>query len=870
MTTERFRRLERAFGELVALPAGERAAALAERAAEEPDLVAELAALLAADAEASPLIEATVAAGARLLAAGPETGRRIGRYLLERELGRGGTSTVYLARATDASGADPGADTPDAAPVALKLLDHRGDGAELLRRFENERRILAALEHPGIARLLDIGLDDALAPDSRPYVVLEYVQGLPIDAHCGSRGLDLPARIRLFREVCAIVHAAHQRLVIHRDLKPSNVLVDAAGAPKLLDFGIARLLDDEAPDRTSTLYVQLTPAYASPEQLARGPVTTATDVWSLGVLLAELLTGRRPFRTEGLPPSEVERIVRQEPPSLGAASPTASLPPDLETILRMALRKEPERRYGSVAQLAEDLGRFLDGRPVAARPDTWAYRTATFVRRHRWSVAAAGAFLALLVAFAAATAVQSARIARERDRAERVSSLLVDLFEVSDPTERRGSSVTAREILDRGASRLASELEEEPETRAALQETIGRVYQNLGLFRSAAPLLEQSLATRRRLFPGDHPQVASSLNRLAVVRALGGEYARAEPLFREALAMRERMLPADHPEVVASINNLALVLHDIGDYAGAERLYRRAVALDRRRAPAERDGTAEINLGLLLVDRGEPAAAAALLRPAVERARAVEGEASPVYARDLGYLGMALQELGRSGEAERLFRRAIAIDGRSQRGEHVDLARGLHLLGGLLYERGDLDAAEPPLARARAIRERLLEPGHPELAATLERQARLVAERGDLAGAAALAERALAGFRSSLPPGHPSSADALVALAEIRVERGDCGGAALLAREAVAIRAGKLSRAAWRTAEARGVLGTALVCAEPAVQGATGEGERLRAESLVKLSAALPPAHSALRWLGRTPALTAPPPPETRRRFPTR
>jgi len=844
VTTERFRRLEQAFGELVALPASQRAAALAELAAEEPDLAAELAALLAADAEASPVIEATVAAGARLLAAGPEVGRRIGRYLLEREVGRGGTSTVYLARADDA------------APVALKLLERRGDGEEVLRRFENERRILATLEHPGIARLLDVGV----TADSRPYVVLEYVQGLPIDAHCDSRGLDLPARIRLFREVCAIVHAAHQRLVVHRDLKPSNVLVDAAGAPKLLDFGIARLLDDAsqgAPDRTSTLFVALTPAYASPEQLARGPVTTATDVWSLGVLLTELLTGRRPFRTEGLPPAEVERIVREGPPSFSAASSprTARLPPDLETILRMALRKEPERRYGSVAQLAEDLGRFLDGRPVAARPDTWAYRTATFVRRHRWSVAAAGAFFALLVAFAAATAVQSARIARERDRAERVSSLLVDLFEVADPTERRGSSVTAREILDRGASRLASELEEEPETRAALQETIGRVYQNLGLFHSAAPPLEQSLATRRRLFPGDHPLVASSLNRLAVVRALAGEYTRAEPLFREALAMRERLLPADDPAVVASVNNLALILHDSGDYAGAERLYRRAVALDRRQPPAERDGTAEINLGLLLVDRGEPAAAAALLGPEVERTREGEGEASPVYAANLGYLGMALQALGRYGEAERLFRRAIAIDGRAQAGEHVALARDLHLLGALLYERGDLDAAEPLLERAQAIRERLLEPGHPELAATLERRARLVAERGDVAGAAALAERALAGFRGALPAGHPSSADALVALAEIRVERGDCAGAAPLVREAVGIRADNLSPADWRTAEARGVLGTAMACAGSAGENERREGERLRAESLVKLSAALPPAHSALRWLGRASAL---------------
>src|SRR6185295_5671059 len=346
VTPERFRRLEAAFGDLAAQPPGERAAALAALAAAEPDLAADLAALLAADADATSVIEAPVAAGARLLATGPEVGRRVGPYLLERELGRGGTSTVYLARRVEGDGG----------AVALKLLDRRGNGAEALRRFENERRILAALEHPGIARLLDVGL----AEDGRPFVVLEVVEGLPIDVSCEARGLDLPARIRLFCDVCAVVHAAHQRLVVHRDLKPSNVLVTAAGAPKLLDFGIARLLDEEG-ERTATMLVQLTPAYASPEQLAGGPVTTATDVYSLGVLLTELATGRRPFRTEGLPPAEVERIVRQEPPSFTGAR----LPPDLETILRMALRKEPERRYGSVAQLAEDLGRFLDGRPVA-------------------------------------------------------------------------------------------------------------------------------------------------------------------------------------------------------------------------------------------------------------------------------------------------------------------------------------------------------------------------------------------------------------------------------------------------------------------------------------------------------------------------
>ncbi|MEP7010862.1 MAG: serine/threonine-protein kinase [Acidobacteriota bacterium] len=789
-------RVGAAWRTVIAAAPGERESVLDVACGEDAALRARVEELIAADPDSERVIVEAVAAGARLLASGAANGRQIGPYRLERELGRGGTSTVYLARS-------------EGGPVALKLLDRdRLDGRSVVAQFEAERRALSALDHPDIARLLDVGL----AEDGRPYVALEWIDGLPIDAWCNARGLDLADRVRLFRRVCAAVHAAHQRLVVHRDLKPGNVLVTPEGAPKLLDFGLAKLLGDSEglpADPTATALRALTPAYASPEQVRGEPVSTATDVYSLGVLLFELATGRRPIRTEGLAPAEVERAICEQPPSFTAVR----LPADLENILRMVLRKEPERRYGSVAQLDEDLGRFLAGRPVVARPDTWAYRTTKFVRRHRWAVAAASVFLALIVAFAVSLALQSRRLARERDRAERTAGFLIDLFEIADPSESRGASVTAREMLDRGAVRLRTELADEPEVRASLQETIGRVYQNLGLFSGAEPLLVESLATRRRLFPGDHPEVASSLNRLAVVQALSGDYARAEPLFREALAMRERLFAEDDPLVVASLNNLALLLHDRGDYAAAEPLYRRALRLDRDHP--DPDCAAAVNLGLLLIDRGDYVTAESLVRPALATIRNHDGELHPEVARTFGFLGLALEGQGRWAEAEQSFRRAMEIDQTVQQGNHPDLARDLHLLGALLLEQGNLQAAGPPLDRAAEIRERLFPPNHPELAATWERQGRLALARGganDLVQAEERLNRALAAFRATFPAGHPSTAEALVPLAELRLKQGRCAEAREFAREAVATLSGKVREADRRFERAQGAVAAASRC----------------------------------------------------------
>ena len=436
----RWRRLETLFAQALALGPDERSGFLDRAASESPELRAELDALLAADAEAEGLLEDAVGAGLELIhearevraardareaepgapAPGPSgvagtPAERLGPHRLIGEIGRGGMSRVFLAERADGLYGQR---------VAIKLLLPGLDRQDLLRRFATERRILARLEHPNIARLYDGGT----TVTGEPYFVMEVVDGRPIDRFCDEQGLDVGARLRLFQEVCRAVHYAHQNLVVHRDLKPSNVLVTADGTPKLLDFGIAKLLDpDDAPggdEATRTALRPMTPRYASPEQVRGDAVTTASDVFSLGVLLYRLLAGRLPFPPDGLRPGELERRIAEEdppPPSAVAERPELRrhLAGDLDTVVLCALAKEPARRYHSAEQLALDLERHLAGHPVSARPATFAYRTSRFLRRHAWAAGAIAAFAVLLLAFALSTAVQSARIAAERDRAER-------------------------------------------------------------------------------------------------------------------------------------------------------------------------------------------------------------------------------------------------------------------------------------------------------------------------------------------------------------------------------------------------------------------------------------------------------------------
>ena len=487
-----------------------------EAAVDASDEVREdVASLLHAHARESGQLEASVraAAGVAIEQADPLAGgdARIGPYRVLRRLGTGGMGTVYLAERADAQFRQQ---------VALKVVNRHLVNDEIVRRFRTERQILADLDHPNIAHLLDGGT----TADGLPYLVMEYVVGERIDAYCNARALALRERLALFLAVCDAVQYAHRNLVIHRDIKPSNILVTPDGAPKLLDFGIAKLMGTGAERGAALTRADerlMTPEHASPEQVRGEPVTTGSDVYALGILLYHLLTGERPYTPDDGSVAALERAICETAPDkpstvvmraatrAGNAAAPAPVPVpaprrlaraltgDLDNIVLMALRKEPARRYASAAQMAEDVRRYLDQRPVIARPDTWSYRTAKFLRRHTASVTAAAA---VVVVLAAVVVYYTQRLAGERDRAQdaerravretetskRVSDFLVELFRVSDPDKARGETITAREILDRGAERIDQELDDEPEVQAQLMDTMGLVYRSLGLYGTRA------------------------------------------------------------------------------------------------------------------------------------------------------------------------------------------------------------------------------------------------------------------------------------------------------------------------------------------------------------------------------------------------
>ena len=710
-------------------------------------------------------------------AAAPE--RRIGPYRILRELGRGGMGTVYLAAR---------ADEQFHKRVALKIIRSGADSEEVVRHFKRERQILAGLDHPNIAKLLDGGTTD----DGLPYFVMEHIEGLPLLEYCDARSLAVPDRLRLFQSVCSAVQYAHRNLVVHRDIKPGNVLVAEDGTPKLLDFGIAKLLNPElAGEAPTATGLVMTPEYASPEQARGERITTATDVYSLGVVLYELLTGHHPYRLTSRQPLEVLRAVAEQEPERASVAVRRSeertpeqvardregtpqtlqrrLKGDLDNILMMALRKEPQRRYASVEAFSDDVRRYLEGLPVKARKPTLGYRTGKFVRRHVLGAAASLAALLLLAGFAVAMAVQSQRVARERDlarkeraTAQRVSAFLVDLFKVSDPSEARGNSVTAREVLDKGVSKIATELKDQPEVRATLMDTMGEVHRNLGLYDQAIALTREALATRQATLGGEHVDVATSLNNLGNALYDKGDYGAAEGLFREALALRRKLLGNEHPDVATSLNNLANVLYRKGDYKGAEELGREALALRRRLYGNEHLDVAKSlnNLGVVLMERGDYDGAEQLYREALALRRKLHGNEHPSVATGLNNLANVLAQKGDWAGAEAVQREALALGRKLHGNEHPGVAFSLSNLAIVLMEQGHYPEAEALHREALAMRRKLLGNESPNVAMTLTGLAETLCRAGRSAEAEPHAREAIAVFRKTLPAGHPYTAEA--------------------------------------------------------------------------------------------------------------
>jgi eukaryotic-like serine/threonine-protein kinase len=840
------------------LPEPDRPAFLAGVGAEDPQLGRELAAFLAGEAEARGFLEGPVDARATaLLRAMAEDvrswdalhreGGRVGPYRVLRELGRGGMGVVFLAERVDGGFQQQ---------VALKLVRRGLDSEDIVARFAAERQILARLQHEHVARLLDGGATEA----GQPYYAMEYVEGVPLTVHADRKGLDTAGRLRLFLQVCDAVDYAHRNLVVHRDLKPSNVLVTEGGRVRLLDFGIAKVLEESEPGATVTRgdARPLTPQYAAPEQLRGQPITTATDVYSLGVVLYELLSGRPPHRLDGLSPAEVERTVmeREAPPcsSVAGGALARELRGDLDTIVAVALRKEPGRRYASVGALADDVRRYLSGRPVSARGDRWTYQASKFVRRHRVGVAAAALVSLSLVSGVLATLWQAREALRQARRAEEVKRFTLSLFELSDPDAAKGREVTARQLLERGAQRVETELAGQPDLQAEMWLFLGSIHHRLGLDATGRPLREKALALRRQgphrdplavaeaelavgsshMSLGDGVRAVEHLQRALDARVAGlgedhvqtavargllgqalfqrGDAAGAEPLLRKAVAGLRLHLPAAAPDLAVNLTALGVVRQGEGDLAEAERLYREGLDLRRGAFGEEHTQVASslFNLAAVMKDRGDLAGAEAQYRQVLALHRRLKESDHEALAADLNNLGTTLIALGRFAEAEALLQESLALRIRVHGADSPRQALGLHSLAQAVRWQGRFEEAEALSRRALGYAVSLVGEDHTNVAAVREELAQTLRERGRLEEAEGLARRALATHRARPQPDPARVALALVTLGRILFVGGRAAEAEGLLEEAVHLRAGKLGDGDWRTAEARLRLGECL------------------------------------------------------------
>jgi eukaryotic-like serine/threonine-protein kinase len=775
--------IDRAFDEALDLPDPEREAWLRRLRDRDPAMARAVERLLNAVAEPDPRLEPDTWARGRVRTAlgwdptdAPgRTGDRAGPYRIIEEIGRGGMSVVYLAERVDGLFEQR---------VALKFLGVTHDMG--LRRFDRERRILAGLNHPSIARLLDGGTDER----GRPYIVMEYVEGRPLDAFCAESGADVRRRLELMAVVADAVGYAHRNLIVHRDLKPSNILVTADGQVKLLDFGIAKLLSPEDTDEhplpaTRTLVRVMTPEYASPEQVRGDRITTASDVYQLGVLLYELLVGSRPFTFADATPADVERIIcQQDPPP-----PTTRrrLPRDLDTIVLKALAREPERRYASVGELRDDLFRFQHGLPVLARRPTTLYRAARFVRRHRAGVAAGLLVLGLLAGYAATVTVQSRRIAAEAAKAEQVKEFLASLFLALNPAVSLGSEPTASDLLEAGARRVATELNGQPAVQAELMAVLGRVYGTLGQYEEAAALLGPALDLRRGARGADRPEVAATAHDLAQIRHYQGHLSEAEALLREALELRQGAFGPASWQVGITLDDLGDLLHTRGDLEAAESVLRRALAIQQALGSAA--PTAQRHLANVRRDRGSAEDAEALYRQALATLEGRYGPLDPTAALTRSELALLLAETDRPQEAESLLQQNAAVYETLYPAGHAMVGTTLRNLGIVRLRQGRPEEARDLLERARAIYERTLAE-HSSLTPRVERyQAEALLELGAFDAAGALAGRMLDRMRALGLAGHPAAIDALEIRARALMARGRPHEAVPLLTEALAGRA---------------------------------------------------------------------------------
>ena len=782
MATPDWGRVKEVFHRAVDVAPGDRAAFLDQACGDDQTLRLEVQSLLAAHEDTGNLLKTSVFGDAGgLLGDGAAAaieddleGHRVGPYRVVQRVGSGGMGTVYRAVRADAAFDKQ---------VAVKVIKRGMDTDDTLRRFQDERQTLARLDHPNISRLLDGGSTG----DGRPFLVMEFVEGRSIDEFCDSERMPIRDRVRLFRTVCQAVQHAHQNLVIHRDLKPDNILVTADGSPKLLDFGIAKVLapapadgPGEAPPPTSLVDRRMTLAYSSPEQVRGEPMTTASDVYALGVILYELLTGERPYRrvvatsiayeqalSEPVPLPSL-RIRDGATPAVAAARQSTTsalareLAGDLDTIVLKAIQPETGRRYPSVQQLAEDLERYLTGLPVLARADSVTYRAAKFVRRHRAGVAAL-AVLGIALAVGLAGTLWQARVAAgERDRAalearkaQVITTFLVDVLGSADP-RARGPEVTVAEVLDVAAERAERELASQPEQLEALRATIGATQVRRGRDAEALPLLRRALEQRERRLGPNHPDVAQVLQDLGNGYAGVGDATSAEPILRRALDIRRRTAGPDSAPTASALDSLGSLLTQEGKLAEAIETQRSALAIRRAVLGNEHLDVVHSlnNLAVPLGTLGRWDEALPLHQEALALVLKLRGPDHPDAAAAMTTLAYAFESIGRDAEALDYYSKALPLRRKALGADHPEAAWTAYNYASLLQSRGEYLRALQLADEVLTLRGKTLQDNHPLIPAVLQVRALGLAALGRAAEAEASLRDSLAVRSRSLPPNH--------------------------------------------------------------------------------------------------------------------
>jgi eukaryotic-like serine/threonine-protein kinase len=720
----------------------------------------------------------------------PPSSGRVYNYRLLKKIGRGGMGNVYLAERDD--------DTFKS-QVAVKILRRGMDSEDILERFRVERQILAQLNHPNITHLLDGGITS----DGRPYFVMEYVEGKTITEYCDDKNLSLEQRIELFKQIFDALIYAHQNLVIHRDLKPGNIYVTEHGDVKLLDFGIAKLLDEKNTQHitlSKTGQRLMTPEYASPEQVKGIPMNTASDIYQLGLVLYKLLCGKPPFSFQDCSLAETESIILKEFPQKPSTLLSGideielseickkrkttpqklkqDLKGDLDQIILKALHKVPERRFKSVLEFREDIDKYQNGLPVKSRGDSFGYRAVKYVQRNKIFLSVAALFLVTLTLFTIfyniSITEQRNHAQNEAEKAAQVTSFLMELFEANDPAMSQGEEITAWELLQQGEERIEL-LENQPEVQAQMLDVTGQIYRRLGDFSRAEGLLLKAKNIRGETYGPNHTETLAIYDHLGLLYSDTGNFSKADSVLRRALYLKRDQAKISDPSLSNTKTNLAYVSRRMGNYSEAERLYRQSYEIRKAFLGDDHPSTIEnlSSLGVTLINKGDYTGAEQILRQVLEYRREAMAPSHPDLAMSMNNLGAVLLNVGVFSEAESLFRESLEMRQNLFGNLHPKVALTMNNLGISLRDQGNYIQAADYLLEALEIRKNVLGRDNVNTAISNFSLGELKLQTGESDEAVTHFQNAYEIFRSKLSENHSFTARTMMALGSAYLHQGN-------------------------------------------------------------------------------------------------